>query len=310
MEYELSIIVPTKDRVRILRRTLEELCDAVLSKKIEVIVVNDSDLAIPEIANGLPIKVSLINNKGSGVASARNFGAQHATAPILLFLDDDMWLAKGILDKVISFHRRHERSVLNIDWQYPKELEINLNRSVFGRYLKKNGFTSLKGWNKGKNWEESSVFETDGITSQNLSIRRSTFEEVGGYNESFPFAGFEDHEFSRRLGEGGVRMYIDTTTVMYHNEEDRQSLSKWLDRKYRSGITRRVAVDMGFYEISLNHNSLKILMLSFISVLRPFLLLVASNAITNRISVMDIVTHKIIGYLLASAIYEGYSKDR
>ncbi|MFY0607972.1 MAG: glycosyltransferase [Cyclobacteriaceae bacterium] len=303
MPVDLTVIIPTKDRRDILMESLDHLISSTSHLNAEVLVIND----------GVPFEdwnltgIGVIKNSHHGVASARNLGARLAKSDLILFMDDDMWMTKPAIDRIIWFHRKNVNSALNVNWVYPEALRKNLEKTAFGRYLNHYGFTTLKGWNRGAIWQADQVFQTHGVTSQNLSIGKATFEHAGGYNEQFPFAGFEDHEFSARLKSKGVSVYIDPTVMTYHNEIDRQNIGNWLARKYRSGITRKVGVEMGFKELELKYSFGKHQVLNVILAFSTTLKAVVTSNLANRLKQLDLVSFRIIGSLLAASIYKGYT---
>jgi len=303
MDFKLTIVIPTKDRRNILQESLVHLANATYHVSVEILVINDggelSDLGIDDL--------QIIPNEGLGVASARNTGVRNSQSGLILFMDDDIWLTKEAIDHILIFHKERPNSALNINWIYPESLADALESTSFGRYLQCHGFTSLKGWNRSSVWYEQSLFETHGITSQNLSMRKTTFNKVGGYNQQFPFAGFEDHEFSARLRSNNIKIFIDSSVMTYHNECDRQEIGNWLERKYRSGITRKVGVEMGFSELEIHYSWYKKMILILILVFAPILKLMAVNCLTNRNKALDFISFRIIGVLLAASIYRGYS---
>src|SRR5687768_17265350 len=94
MPVELSIIIPTKDRVAIFYKTLKNAFQAIADIDAEIIIVNDSKTSIVEVEALYRDKVAVYNNPKSGVASARNYGAARASAGLPLFLDDDMLISQ------------------------------------------------------------------------------------------------------------------------------------------------------------------------------------------------------------------------
>lgn len=309
MKPQLTVVIPTKDREHLLRETLGHLERSIGTYEIEVIVVNDGNGDLSDLESVFP-RVKVMKNPHSGVASARNAGAKASSASVLFFLDDDIWATDQVIERILFWHAKEPGLALNLNWTYPEQLREKIHGTAFGRYLEYFGFTSLKGWNRSNRWSDREFFETNGITSQNLSIRRSTFFEAGGYNESFPHAGFEDYEFSQRLVSLGVRICIDPTIMMYHNEEDRLQLSAWLERKKRGGETRAVASALGHAELTLTYPILKSFTLKLVARLRGVLVSVACNAWVDRSSSLDFLTFRIINLLLAASIFEGYQKGQ
>jgi glycosyltransferase involved in cell wall biosynthesis len=303
---ELSLIIASKDRELILSATLEKAYRALIDVNAEIVIVNDSKtnpILVPALYQD---KVRVIDNPKSGVASARNLGAQNARADILIFMDDDMWISSENIQASLQLARQFalEPRCFNLNWVYPLELQRYVQSTQFGRYLHHYGFDSLKGWCKGLPWNDTELFATPGITSQYLVIRKVDFKKAGGYNEKFPHAGFEDHEFSQRLEKARVQPYIYPNSTMYHNEADRMNLKAWLARKRRGGETRRVAVELGHQELAYEYGLIKGSVYRLTDLLQPVVLSLLI-IIPNKVA-LDPLYFNIINLLLGTALYSGY----
>jgi GT2 family glycosyltransferase len=136
-------------------------------------------------------------------------------------------------------------------------------------------------------------------------MRKSTFQQIGGYTEDFPYAGFEDAEFSFRVQNKNIPMYIDPNVMMYHNELDRQDMNQWLARKRRGAFTRRIAVDMGYRQFEIKYSFLKEAVLLVIGILKP--IIAKGIQVVGASKILDIYTFKLINILLAWNIYKGYN---
>lgn len=303
----LTIIIPTKNRKDILKSSLEYLSVSGVSSNVEVIVVNDGSENLDDLGTR-EFRVNIVKNMKSGVASARNTGALYANGDILMFMDDDMWITKEAIERVISFHRQRDNVVLNLNWIYPPELQARLRETAFGRYLDHFGFTSLKGWSKTSAWNDHELFHANGVTSQNLSMRKSTFIRSGGYDETFPLAGFEDHAYAIALKESNISIFVDPLVMTFHNESDRVDIKPWLERKVRGSLTRRVAVQKGFKELSIHYSVVKKIILELILKLQPFFITVITSPVARRNTFLDFASFRMTNALLAASIYKGYHK--
>ncbi len=84
----VSVIIPTKDRPKRLRRALESVL-AQTYPHWEAIVVDDGSQPAVSL-EGLPTNISVLRVPLSkGVAHARNLGLDHAKGSLIAFLDDD-----------------------------------------------------------------------------------------------------------------------------------------------------------------------------------------------------------------------------
>ena len=300
----LSIIIPTKDRGQIFHETLGNAVEATLHLDAEIIVVNDSktsDLIVPSNFSS----VIVLQNTKTGVASARNTGARKATGSILLFLDDDILINRTSVDQVIRLHEALPFSCFNPDWTYPPSLASELMKTSFGRFMKRKGLDHFKGWYNDTSWVDGNLFPSKSVASFHLSINRVDFERTGGYNEAFPFAGFEDHDFPQRLREVGIATYIDARVTVFHNGKDKLKVGNWLAAQERRAVTRRVAAEQGHAEVMLRYPWWKIVLFAAI---RPFSAFDVKilGLIPNKKS-MDAIYEFMIGVFLASRIHRGYT---
>lgn len=256
---ELSIILPTMNRPLIFEQTLFSLLDAVskVPFSTEVIVVNDSKTAVPNLSSKQNNLIQLIHNPGQGVASARNYGAKHAQGEYLLFMDDDILVKSENLIRTFEFLKKYPNHVYASNWNYPQVLADQLQPSAFGRYLIKNGYVSLEGWENSPLWDPNHPFECKSVAATYLPIAKKSFDQVGGFDETYPFAGFEDYDISVRLIKSGIHLFIDPLNLVYHNEADRLDLKLWMIRKRRSAQTRRVGVERGYKEAAVVQHSWK-----------------------------------------------------
>ncbi|MFB4306217.1 glycosyltransferase family 2 protein [Actinomadura sp. GTD37] len=91
MAAPITVIIPSRDRYRDLRRCLLALAECDTAPLHEVLVVDDGSR--PRVGDavavgGLPVRV-LRNDRPLGATPARSLGAEHARSDIVAFLDDD-----------------------------------------------------------------------------------------------------------------------------------------------------------------------------------------------------------------------------
>ena len=271
---QLSVIIPSKDRKEILVQSLERLKKVENINELEIIIINDSDqeLVLDQSFDFLTI----YKNEKAGVASARNFGASKASNKWMVFMDDDMWVEPQTFQRLEQFCADVEKC-FNVNWVYPDFLVKQLDQKPFLRYLRNYGFDSLEGWSSDVEWNRNEVFQVKGITSQFLLINKNAFYKVGGYDTSFPFAGFEDYDMSKRLSKAGIRIYVDPKNMIYHNEADRIDVENWLERKKRGAITRRVGIAVGYSELEISYPFYKKYFYRFIYSTRRLLLAIVKG---------------------------------
>ncbi|MBK6482095.1 MAG: glycosyltransferase [Chitinophagaceae bacterium] len=299
---KLSVIIPTKDRSEVFELTFHHAIKALESIDAEIVVVNDSKINEVHIPK-THIDVSLINNPKSGVASARNLGVSIAKGELLLFLDDDILINADNIKAMLIIHQKHQTAAVNLLWTYPPQLINQIRHSSFGRFLIKHGFTTMKD-GLGSEWRNTELFETDVAASFFLFMHRDTFHQVGGYNEQFPHAGYEDFDFSRRMKEQGIARLVYTKSIVFHNEIDRVQIKNWLVREQKGAETRAWGAVLGNTELELPTSSIRGITYRLLRNLKP--LMFSLQRILPNSQLMDVFNHRIIHLLLGTSIFQGY----
>lgn len=133
----------------------------------------------------LPFAVKVIEQPNRGAAAARNRAAAEASNVVLLFLDDDMLCAPDMIAEHARFHSAGAHAVVGDarrDPGSPPGFMSDTNET----WLKRAGgpLTLFDVW-----------------TGQ-LSIRRSVFEEIGGFDEAYTDEG----AFANEDADLGIRL--------------------------------------------------------------------------------------------------------
>jgi glycosyltransferase involved in cell wall biosynthesis len=200
----VSVVIPTHNRLEILRETVGRLLRQDLGgEDYEIVVVDDhsSDATgawLEQEAARQP-RLRPLASRRPGRSSARNTGVAAARGELICFLDDDMWVAPGCLrahweaygaagaeptvgvgrmrpypgNAPTLANRAYDRRLARIDEamaQYPEDLPC--------RYL----------------------------CTGNVSLPRRLFAEGLSFDESFAGYSFEDTELGYRLAAQGVRL--------------------------------------------------------------------------------------------------------
>lgn len=304
---QVSVIIPTYNRGEILFETLSAAIGSLEGIASEIILVNDykPGLSLPEELSG---RVRLLHNPKQGASSARNYGATHASAELLLFVDDDIVLNPQVVQALIGHFRAEPQGCFNVDWVYPETLLQTIAKHPFGRYLIHFDYVSLKGalqkWDKKTHYQPQAVFPAHQVASYCVSIPRALFERIGGYDETVPFAGAEDYDISARLLAAGAKLYIDTRVVVGHNEADRSEQRAWFERKARGNTTSYVLAQDKYPELALNLPGVKRII--FYLLYRFYLPIEWLVGLLPSSVSFDRVRFWLYNLMLRGAVYKGY----
>jgi glycosyltransferase involved in cell wall biosynthesis len=211
----ISIIIPTYNRCWILK----EAIDSVLSQEytdFEIIVVDDgSNDATAALLSAYGDQITTIYQENRGVSAARNTGILMAKGKYLAFLDsDDMWLPEKLSCQVDFFQSHAEAVICQTD-------EIWIRNGV--RVNPKNRHKKPSGM----------IFEPSLqlclVSPSAVMIKKSLFDAVGLFNETFPAC--EDYDLWLRIGLYYPIYLIERHMVVKRGgHEDQLSRNPGLDR--------------------------------------------------------------------------------
>lgn len=185
-----SIVVPTYQRRDVVSDAVHALSRIDYRGTFEVIVVVDgsTDGTAAALRRAqCPVPLRVIEQENRGLANARNRGAAEATGDILLFLDDDMICEPDVLKQHASSYAAGADAVIGDFPVAPGSRAGFLSDAIADR----------------KTWErDGEALTAFDIFAGHISVRRSAFEEIGGFDENFTRNGAygnEDIDFGQRL---------------------------------------------------------------------------------------------------------------
>src|SRR3989344_2734900 len=118
---DMSVIIPTINRIGDLKITLESFYDKIEYLK-EVIIVDQShdDKTKKYILSLKNKKIFYIKSKIPSLTSARNLGVKRAKGKIVGFLDDDVTLDKQYFEEIIEVFNNNSKVNGVSGWYLPK----------------------------------------------------------------------------------------------------------------------------------------------------------------------------------------------
>ncbi|MFL5617301.1 MAG: glycosyltransferase family 2 protein [Gemmatimonadaceae bacterium] len=205
---QLSIVVPTLNRRDSVLRLLRALhAQSAPPSTFEAIVVVDgsTDGTLDAVhAHTAPFALRAIDLPRSGRSRARNEGVRSAAGDLVLFLDDDMEPAPGLIAEHLARHDAPD--VLGVVGAVPVVVPadappiVRYRAAVFARKL-------------GRLATRSDQLAFGDVYSGNLSIRRARLLDAAGYDETFDVYGHEDYELALRLGRDDGRFVYSAAAL-------------------------------------------------------------------------------------------------
>ncbi len=229
LQHGMSVVVPVKGRVALMRAQLASLRVAMdrSPEPAEVIVVDDSDPAdaAGHQANCREFGARYVTGSRH-VGAKRNLGVERATYDLILFTDSDCRVPPDIFERHIKTLRSAHASVGGV----AGPTFVEYGRTPANRIMR---------WSKliNDDLERPSRCATVAwATTTNLAVRREVFEEVGGFpSESLDMVGGEDCDLGLKMSDAGYAIVCDAEAVVVHDHDITDSLGTAARRLYSYG---------------------------------------------------------------------------
>ena len=234
---EVLIVIPTKDRVDLLRRCIDSVTATTVGERYRIVVVDhqSTDPASVAYLDALPHTV-LPYGGPFNFAAMNNLAVRAAggAAKYLLLLNNDVEaIGPGWLGRMRSLAGRPEVGAVGPLLLYGNGRVQHAGVIVgFGgtadhamRFAEPNAPDGSR--NAGYNSSLTSVRDYSAVTAACMMVRRTVFEQVGGFDEAFA-VGFNDTDLCLRLRAAGLRVLYDGHTVLRHHESATRAEDKAL----------------------------------------------------------------------------------
>jgi mycofactocin glycosyltransferase len=221
----VSIVIPVKDRAGELRHCLTSLAALDYpAELLEVIVVDDGSTDdSAAVARNFGATVLPSGGRGRGPAAARNRGAAAARGELLAFIDSDCTAAPSWLQDLVGTFLDPQVAAVGglVDGLH--------NASALDRYEAVMSSLTLGG--QERSGQEGN--DTFYLPSCNLLVRRSAFEQAGGFRSEMHVG--EDVDLTWRLRDADGKIVYLPRGQVFH--EHRSRLGAFMRRRFDYGTS-------------------------------------------------------------------------
>ena len=241
----VSIIIPTRDRVELLRNCVTSILNRTSWPDYEIIIVDNGskesetldylqDLAGRECIKVLPFygpfNYSAINNSA----------AREAEGAVLVFLNNDTEVLSATwLEAMLELAQRDDIGAVGAKLLYPDDT-IQHAGIILGLGGVANPAFYRSADDNGSYFNQAAVIrDYSAVTGACMMVRASVFKELGGFDEENLPVSFNDIDFCLRLREKGYLVVYTPYAALYHDEgasrgygpipEEQYMMNKWRD---------------------------------------------------------------------------------
>jgi GT2 family glycosyltransferase len=200
----VAAIIPSWNTAAYLDRCLTSLADQA-GVTVETMVVDNgsSDSSVELLKRRGVQHVALSSN--IGFARAVNLGVARTSAPFLLVLNADCFLAPDCLRLLVT-ELAADQSVGGVQPRILQETATTQGLTIYsaGQCLTRNGTAFERGWGQPDGPRYADHAEVFGVSGAACLLRRELFADLGGYDATY-FAFYEDVDLNARARLAGWR---------------------------------------------------------------------------------------------------------
>ncbi len=207
---QLSIVIPTRNRVRLVEQAVRSLIDQDIDRQAyEIIIIDDgsTDNTVEALNSlkdqtALP-RVEVVSEPHKGANAARNLGIIKSSSDWVFFMDDDEIAPPDFITKLL--HRMHLRTDLDGLGGPCRDF----GRAKYSACPDCNWATVTIGNGRSRH--------TERLLGGNMLIRKSAFSRIGAFSETLRGAGDEVEWFMR--GRGKLSLEYDEDLWLWHRRD-------------------------------------------------------------------------------------------
>lgn len=237
---KVSIVVPTRDALELLRRCVDSLLEKTAYPRFEVLVVDNQsrDVATLDYFKTLSShrKVRVLRyDRPFNYSAINNFAVREARGELVCLLNNDTEvISPGWLEEMVGQLLQDKVGVVGAKLYYPDGRVQHAGDTV-GPGGCANHLHSLIAHDDPGYCNRAVVAqELSAVTAACLLTKKELFERLGGLDEQHLPVAFNDVDYCLRVREAGYKVVWTPHAELYHHESVSRGKDKTLRRRLRA----------------------------------------------------------------------------
>ncbi|MBD3413417.1 MAG: glycosyltransferase [Candidatus Aminicenantes bacterium] len=229
----VSIIIPTKDKIPLLKRCVQSIREKTDYPHYEVIVVDnqsqepETESYLSELTTEKDIQV-IPFHKEYNFSKINNFAVSHAKGDHILFLNNDTQvISQGWLSAMLEHSQRQEVGAVGAKLVYPDDTIQHAGTIIGLGGVAAHSHKKFPLSHNGYFGSLNVIRNYSAVTAACMMLRKKVFEEAGGFDEVNLPVGFNDVDLCLEMRNRGYLIVYTPYAALYHYET--QSRSQYLN---------------------------------------------------------------------------------
>ncbi len=224
-EPKVSLIIPTRDNVSLLKNCVESIERLTAYRNYEILIVdNDSvDKATLQYLASTPHRVIRFREEFN-YSKINNFAVSHAEGEYVLLLNDDTEVISGEwLEAMLRHAQRPEVGAVGAKLLYPDGRIQHAGVLIgvgnpWGPGVATHSHQFYSSSSPGYAGTVAMTTNYSAVTAACMMLRKSLFNEIGGFDEENLRVSFNDVDLCLRIRERGYSIVYTPYAELYHHE--------------------------------------------------------------------------------------------
>lgn len=232
---DFSIVIPTWNRSHLLDALLKSLYEErqrFIGGNTEVIVIDSSkDTEKSNIMASCEKYDAIYLEGDDSVRKKRNKGIVASKYDYILFIDSDVVVEKGLLDEYVKGYENNKYVKLGGVLGYT---EFVGKKNFWWKILEQTSLINSFSFARDYPFHSWTI-------GNNVSFKKSVLEEIGMFEENFPFKlGGDDLDMTYRVTKAGYMIGSAPNAITYHSRETWNNFKAIHNRAMRWGTMERI----------------------------------------------------------------------
>ncbi|MFC2025808.1 glycosyltransferase [Chloroflexota bacterium] len=228
---KVSIIIPTKDKVDILKTCLNSIFEQTTYPNYEILLIDNQSTEEEtqkyyESLSTHPNLKIIHYDKQFNYQKMNNMGVQHASGNVFIFLNNDTEIIEpDWLEELVGWAERLKVGVVGTKLLRPdgkiQHAGIIIGLGGHGSHVFEGGEEGTYGPFGSSEWYR----DYQAVTGACMAVRREVFESLGGFDEAYQ-VGYGDIDLCLRAYDAGFRIFYTPYARVIHHEGATRRLSQ------------------------------------------------------------------------------------